>query len=98
MKNKQKVINRPGYDALWLWFGLSRASFLTIPRVLMHEMSDKWQGKMAILLDEYYETYKNLPDVGSRVSVVKRGKFIKIPDWMLNYRHPDYKTIKQLKG
>lgn len=39
----------PGYDALWGWFGLSRASFLVLPRVLMHEMPDDWQLRMAAL-------------------------------------------------
>lgn len=32
-----------GENALWLWFGLSRASWLTLPRVLMHEMPDEWR-------------------------------------------------------
>ena len=27
-----------GCDDLWEWFGLSRASWLTMPRILMHEM------------------------------------------------------------
>lgn len=47
--------NKKGYDALWNWFGLSRSSWLTLPRVLMHEMPDDWQRKMAKLLEEYDE-------------------------------------------
>ena len=28
------------------WFGLSYASFLTLPRVLMEAMPEEWQRKM----------------------------------------------------
>jgi len=47
---------KKGYDKLWSWFGLSYASFLTLPRVMMHEMPDEWQGKMADLLEEWDST------------------------------------------
>jgi hypothetical protein len=94
---RKKIINRPGYDALWLWFNLSYASFLTLPRVLMHEMPDRWQKSMAKLLNEYDETYCNLPDISSFVSFKSKNKFIKPPSWMLNYRHPDKEEIALLK-
>ena len=68
-----------GYERLWRWFGLSRASWLTIPRVLMHEMSDEWQEKMAQLLEEYDRTWKMDLDVDSYVQLRKDGKFIKTP-------------------
>lgn len=90
---------RPGYDALWLYFGLSRASFLTLPRVLMHEMPDEWQATMARLLDEYHETWVNWPDgIGTRVTATECGKIIKTPDWIIQYRHPDYETIAKLRS
>lgn len=94
---KQEVYSRPGYDALWGWFGLSYASFLTIPRVLMHEMPDEWQGKMAKLLEEYDETFTNLPAIDTIVCLKKDGKFIKTPQWMINYRHPEKTVIEELK-
>lgn len=87
-----------GYDTLWGWFGLSYASFLTLPRVLMHEMPDEWQSKMAALLDEYREVFPNQPDIGSRVQITNlSGKFIACPDWLKNYRHPDLEAIEQLR-
>ena len=80
-----------------MWFGLSYASWLTLPRVLMHEMPDEWQQKMADLLHEYEETFPNPPDLGTRVQVTYRGKLTKTPGWLINYRHPDYAQINKLK-
>lgn len=89
-----QAISRPGHDALWGWFGLSYASFLTLPRVLMHEMPDDWQGRMAELLREYDDTFPYRLEVGSRVmATTPNGKFTTWPEWMLNYRHPDYDAI-----
>lgn len=87
-----------GYEKLWSWFGLSYASFLTLPRVLMHEMSDEWQGKMADLLNEYDETFPNQPDIGTTVRATKNGKLVEMPEWLKNYRHPDMAEIKKMKG
>lgn len=86
-----------GYSKLWGWFGLSRASFLTLPRVLMHEMPDDWQGKMAALLKEYNDYYPNQPEIGTRVQATKGGRMIKWPEWALNYRHPDFEEIEAMK-
>jgi len=44
-----------GYDRLWNWFGLSRATFITLPRAMCHEMPDGWQERMAALLEEWDE-------------------------------------------
>ena len=86
-------------EKLWEWFGLSRASFLTLPRVLMHEMPEQWQDKMADLLKEYDETFSNQPDIGSRVLITdSNGKTIKTPDWITNYRHPNQDEIDKLKS
>lgn len=87
-----------GHRDLWGWFGLSRASFLTLPRVLMHEMPDEWQGKMAALLREYDEAFPHQPDIGTRVQcTTPDGKLAKFPSWMLNYRRPDYAEIEKLR-
>ena len=87
-----------GHDALWGWFELSYASFLTLPRVLMHEMPDKWQAKMATLLREYDDTFQRFADLDSRVSAVGRnGKFCAFPSWLLDYRHPDHEKINAMR-
>ena len=77
-------VRGPGYHALWDWFGLSRSAFVTLPRVLMHEMPDAWQADMARLLSEMDDTFPNSP-AGESVVSRKRGCW---PDWLLNYRHP----------
>lgn len=86
-----------GYDKLWTWFGFSRASFLVLPRVLMHEMPDEWQSKMADLLDEYNETVDSIDEVDKvYISARSGNRFCKIPEWILNYRRPNMKKISQV--
>lgn len=81
-----------GHEALWGWFGLSYASWLTLPRVMCHEMPDDWQAKMAALLKEWDETWVSLPDsvqLETSVSFRKSGRYIKVPQILSDYRHPD---------
>jgi len=89
---------RPDSDALQCWFNLSYASWLTLPRVLMEAMPVEWQDRMVVLLNEYHEAFPNQPDIGTRVQVTQDGKLIKIPEWLANYRHPDYDAIARLRG
>jgi len=96
-KDGPQEFNRPGFDRLWEWFGLSYASWLTIPRVLMHEMPDEWQDKMTDLIEEYQRTFPNQPNLGTRVQITKDGKLTKTPSWLINYRHPEYDEIDRLR-
>lgn len=86
---------RPGHDALWSWFGLSYASWLTLPRVLMHDMPDDWQARMAQLLQEWDDTWTPgvlgdaTPTVGARID----GCFARWRPELLNYRHPDHEFL-----
>lgn len=85
-------------SALQLWFNLSYASWLTLPRVLMEAMPVEWQDKMAALLNEYSEAFPNQPDIGTRVQVTDgAGHLIKTPHWLINYRRPDRKKIEELR-
>lgn len=81
-------------DKMEMYWGLSYASFLTIPRVFIQEMSPEWQDKLADLLEEYDEKFCNQPDLGTRVQIVCKGKLVKTPHWLINYRHPDMQTIR----
>lgn len=93
-----KAVHRPGYHSLWEWFGLSRASFAVMPRVLMHEMPDEWQAKMAALLEEYEATFDTSQVPGCKVMAVgNRNRFKSWPDWLLNYRHPDRVAVDQIR-
>lgn len=87
-----------GHEALWWWFGGSRAAFLTLPRVLMHAMPHDWQGQMAQLLEQYDKTFPNQPDIGTRVQAVQGNRLVKFPEWVLNYRRPDTAAIDALRG
>ena len=88
-----------GYHKLWGWFGLSRASFCVMPRTLMHEMPDEWQGKMADLLDQYDETFNRSGLSNCKVMAVgDRGRFTSWPDWLLQYRRPDIDRINELRS
>lgn len=91
------IAQQKGHDALWGWFGLSYAAFLTLPRVLLHEMPDEWQQKMADLLSELDEAFPNTPDVGFSVRATRHGKLVKMPDGFLYYRHPDYEAIDRMR-
>lgn len=94
-------VDRPGYDRLWDYFGLSYASWLTMPRVLMHAMPDGWQDRMASLLEEYdaqWDFSRLDADYGTTVRVTVNGRLVKTPDWLLNYRHPDRRAIDAIRA
>ncbi|MGJ7197114.1 hypothetical protein ABM005_16905 [Morganella morganii] len=82
-----------------VWFGLSYASFLALPRVLMHEMPIEWQDKMAALLHEYDETFDTSSVCHSVIVSAKdqNNRFMKMPKYILNYRHPDMDEIDKLR-
>lgn len=87
-----------GHDRLWRWFGLSRASWLTMPRVMMHAMPDDWQERMAALCEEWDAKWdtSSMPD--TKVSAVdpRTNRFMKFPNWLLNYRHPDRYLLQKI--
>jgi hypothetical protein len=61
-------------------------------------MPDDWQNQMASLLEEYQDTFPNQPDIGTRIQATKNGKLTKMPEFLKNYRHPDYRVIEKMKG
>lgn len=90
----------PGQHALSCWFGLSYASFLVLPRVLMEAMDDPWKERMAVLLNEMGAEFPNVPEENYTVRVTdgKNGnRMVKTPEWMLNYRHPDRALINSFR-
>ena len=92
------VLERPGYYALWLWFGLDRASWLTLPRVMMHEMPDDWQLRMAQLMGEWDATWDSSAMPSPYVSAKRGGKFTRWPEWLLNYRRPQRDEVERLRS
>lgn len=90
-------MNDDGNYELSKWFGCSRAAFAVLPRVLMEAMSDEWQYRMAVLLSQYSDTF-DTTDLGIQALYVSakgdNNKFTKMPEWVLNYRHPDKSVIR----
>ncbi|KAF0136966.1 MAG: hypothetical protein FD152_772 [Xanthobacteraceae bacterium] len=87
-----------GEQRLWRWFGLSRASWLTLPRVLMHDMPPEWQDKMARLLEEFDDTFDWIDDFQCWVQAKRGNRFIPLPESLCNYRHPrDIEQYRRVK-
>lgn len=84
---------------LHTWFGLSYAAFLVMPRVAMMQMPKEWQEQMSELLHQYDETI-NTSAFGVHSCFVavkdKNNKFMKMPEELVNYRHPSKETILTL--
>ncbi|WP_256220327.1 hypothetical protein [Pseudomonas sp. NBRC 111138] len=80
------------------YFGLSYASWLTLPRVLMEAMPEVWKRQMAALLHQYDDAYPNQPNYGTTVRLTVDGKLVKTPCWLSNYRHPDWAMVNQLRA
>lgn len=86
-----------GRDRLWDWFGMSYASWLTMPRVMMHAMPDDWQERMAVLCEEWDAAWDSSDLPTPSVQARSNGRFTKWPRWLLNYRHPDRKAIDSIR-
>lgn len=94
---KVKTMDEDDRKDLKLWFGLSYAAFCVMPRVFMESMPPEWQEKMAQLLFEYDDTVKkNVCGIHSCFVTAKDGnnRFMKMPEDILNYRHPRREFIE----
>lgn len=81
--NKVTVIED---DPFHCWFGLTYASYLVLPRLLLESMPRRWQLKMIALINQMPNTL-DLPEEtpNYQVSAKKKGKFIR--DRYRDYRH-----------
>ncbi len=83
-----------GQAALDLKFGLSYASWFVLPRAVMNRMPDLWKGRFAALWSEFDAEFGEFPSLDYNVMAKgPKGRFVKLPDAMCNYRHPDVATI-----
>lgn len=89
---------KSGHERLWGWFGLSYASFLVLPRIMMHAMPDEWQRRMAVLLEEYDEAFPSHPATDCNVLKRDAGRFVSWPSWLLHYRRPDLSEIERARS
>lgn len=95
-------------QAVHKWFGLSYASFLVLPRVLMEAMPADWQSDMTALLEQIGNRFHTNP-IGDKFYMVKVGETpwpeedddgnprdIKLEDpddALCNYRRPNIKHL-----
>lgn len=77
-----------------LWFGLSYASYLTLPRSLIQSMPNHWQRRLVRLLEQFGETFPGA-DLQYTVKKRKAGKFESDP--LADYRRPDEAAIKRCR-
>jgi hypothetical protein len=77
-----------------LWFELSRAQYLTVPRSVMQAMPVDWQLRMAECLDQLDATIDWRPKEGRYWVKLKNDNGRYIHDPLMNYRHPDPGVIK----
>lgn len=91
MTTEPKWANGPGANRLSRYFGLSYASWLTIPRAFLDAMPDWWQGAFAGLLEQYEEAYNaaqiDIPVTVKVVGTNEKGRFVSISKWC-QYRRP----------
>lgn len=80
------------------WFGLTYASYLTLPRSLLEAMPAEWQKRFVSMLQEAEEEFpKSWPPEGHyRVSLVSdTGQFMR--DDLCEYRRPNTWLIESLR-
>lgn len=82
-------------EPLSLWFELSYAQFLTVPRLVMQSMPVEWQRKMAVLLQEMDETFDWRPKEGRYWVRLKdnNGRFTDAP--LNDYRRGSCEHLRQ---
>lgn len=85
-----------GRDSLSLWFGLTRANFLCWPRVMLHQMPDAWQERLAHLAEEFDEKWCNVPDGALDFTIRQTGnggRMAALHPALPNYRYPHHDTL-----
>ncbi len=81
-------MTEPRSNAIHDWFGLTYASHLVVPRMIMQEMPAVWQEKMVALLNEMNNYHRAVPSDLWCFKVFlqgKRGRTAASP-WV-NYRY-----------
>lgn len=84
-------------ETIHVWFELSYAQYLTIPRSIMQSMPAEWQERMVKCLEELDETFDWRPKDGRYWVQLKDGKGRYTVDRLMQYRHPDIDYIKSIR-
>jgi len=86
MLRKKKIKNKYIYveeDYIHVWFSLTYASYVVLPRSILQSAPPKWQKKFVELMDELGRLYRFPLDNGTTYYINlrddKTGRFIKDP-------------------
>ncbi len=82
MKSKNNDIESAviNCDAVHLWFNLTYASYLVLPRSMLQSMPNDWQEKFVVLLEKLQDAYSEHPEQPYSYMVRAKdsnGKFMK---------------------
>lgn len=78
-------------------FGLTYASYLVVPRVLLAEMPLEWQKRFVEMMDQFHAEYPNWNDDYSVHLVDENGTEIAV-DPLSSYRHPNWTAVYAARG
>lgn len=84
-------------EPVHMMFGLSYASWLILPRVVLEAMPTNWQKKLVDLVRELDDAYEWHPGYDMFVQFRNRGKIMTIPEHFNNYRRPDIAWLSGVK-
>jgi hypothetical protein len=82
---------------VWDAFGLSYASYLVYPRVLLCEMPREWQAKLVALLDEFHEIFQGYEPPRGYAVLPRSGRGQYGRDPLADYRHPPAEMIARFR-
>lgn len=82
---KEKWFQESDDSPIHMWFELTYAQYLTIPRSVLQSMSSSWQGEFVRLLEELDETIDWLPKEGRYWVTLKGDKGKEFYDEYGNY-------------
>jgi hypothetical protein len=99
-----RLLGKPIYQEcpVHIWFGLSYANYLTVPRSILEAMPHSWKEKFVTLLKELDDTLDWAPTKGTYYVQLRDEKGRYLYDPFLQYRHVDiedmpYKPGKKIK-
>lgn len=84
-----------GCNAVHHMFGLSYASYLVLPRVMLDSMSPDWQARFVMMLGEIEARFGSYPEEGTYDVRLKddHGRFMHDP--LSDYRHQRLQPIQR---
>ena len=90
--------DQAGPGELARWFGMSKASWICVPRVLAGAMAPGWQADMARLLRYMDEEFPGNPlatnNIELNVAAKSKGKFARLPEALTDYRNPRQNVLQ----